>query len=82
MIDLCTDCRRKHLGLASRHKLAVGGDRLSGAGVREGEHPDMGSFRGVIAAHSSTCLISRALAQTSTTRACLCTWEAVDVARV
>jgi hypothetical protein len=48
MIDLCTGRRRKHLGLASRHKLAPGGDRLSDAGVREREQPVMGSFRGVM----------------------------------
>jgi len=50
MIDLCTDCRRKHLGLASHHKLALGGHRLSGAGYARGEHPDMGSVRSVTAA--------------------------------
>ena len=44
MIDSCTGCRHKDLGLASRHKLALGGDRLSGAGVREREHPEHGQF--------------------------------------
>jgi len=50
MIDLCTDCRRKHLGLASHHKLALGRNRIVRCRVREREHPDMGSFRGVAAA--------------------------------
>jgi len=54
MIDLCTGWRRKRHSLASRLKLVQGGDRLSGAGIHEREHPDMGRFRGVNAAYSST----------------------------
>jgi hypothetical protein len=40
----------KYLGLASHHKLALG--RIVRCGVREREHPDMGSFRGDAAAVS------------------------------